>query len=89
MTPNSLSQMLERRSKAAGIRNVNPHLLRHTFAFTWARAGGPLHALQSLLGHSTPHMSLRYGRMASTDAGDLHKQFSSVERLGLRFREKR
>lgn len=83
-----LGQLLERRSQEAKIRRVHPHLLRHTFALSWARSGGPLQGLQTLLGHSKPTMSLRYGRMASEEAAELHRQYSPVERLGLRFREK-
>jgi len=34
-------------------RNVGPHLLRHSFARNWKRAGGSLESLQKILGHSS------------------------------------
>ena len=83
----SLEALIDRRARAAGIRHCSVHMMRHSFAVSWAKAGGPLHALQTLLGHSTPTMSMRYGRMASTEAADLHKQYSPVDRLGLRLRD--
>ncbi len=89
LTWDALRRLLERRAAEAKIRHIHPHLMRHTFAFNWARAGGPLHALQTLMGHERPDMSLRYGRMASTDAAELHKQYSPIERLNLRFRDKK
>lgn len=86
LTTWGLYRLLRRRARQAGVSGVHPHKFRHTFALAWAKAGGPLHALQSLLGHATPYMSLRYGRMASEEAALLHRQYSPVERLGLRFR---
>jgi site-specific recombinase XerD len=83
----SLEALIDRRAKAAGIRHCSVHMMRHSFAVSWAKNGGPLHALQTLLGHTTPTMSMRYGRMASTEAADLHKQYSPVDRLGLRLKD--
>lgn len=89
LSVDSVETMLMRRSKEAGIRHVWPHLMRHTFAVTWCEAGGPLNALQSLLGHERPDMSMRYAEIGSERAGKHHKEFSPVERLNLRFREKK
>ncbi len=89
MNPRALSLMLERRARQAGIRHVWPHLLRKTFAVEWCRAGGPINGLQALLGHSTAHMSMYYAAMHSTEAAALHREFSPVDRLNLRIREKR
>ncbi len=88
LTRFGLRQMIERRCQEAGLRHVWPHLLRHTFALTFAEAGGPLNALQALLGHSTPAMSMWYGQMASERAVKAHRAYSPIERLGLRFRDK-
>lgn len=89
ITESAIQQMLRRRSREAGIRHVNPHLLRHTMTRDWCRAGGPLHALQTLLGHSSPIMTLRYGTMFSNDTTELHRQYSPVERLKVRTRNRK
>jgi integrase/recombinase XerD len=44
--------------------NATIHDLRHTFGVSAARAGVPIVRLQKLLGHSTPHMTLRYMKHA-------------------------
>lgn len=64
LTYSGLRMLFRRLQERTGIR-VHPHLLRHTFALWWVTAGGSLHELQALLGHSSPAMSLQYGRMVS------------------------
>lgn len=44
--------------------NATLHDLRHTFGVHAAQAGVPLVRLQKLLGHTTPHMTLRYMKHA-------------------------
>jgi integrase len=44
--------------------NVTIHDLRHTFGVHCAQAGVPIARLQKLLGHATPHMTLRYMKHA-------------------------
>lgn len=46
--------------KAADIDDATPHDARHTFGVHAAQAGVPIVRLQKLLGHATPHMTLRY-----------------------------
>ena len=41
------------------------HQLRHTYATTLVNAGMSLQALMSLLGHSSPEMTIRYAQLAS------------------------
>lgn len=83
-SPNTLYQMIERRVRQAGLSAAGVHRFRHSFALHWAASGGPLHALQALLGHESPAMSLRYGRMAGVNTGELHRKHSPVEGLGLK-----
>ncbi len=40
--------------------NVTMHDLRHSFGVHCAQAGVPIVRLQKLLGHASPHMTLRY-----------------------------
>jgi integrase len=44
--------------------NVTIHDLRHTFGVHCAQAGVPIARLQKLLGHASPHMTLRYMKHA-------------------------
>lgn len=44
--------------------NVTIHDLRHTFGVHCAQSGVPIARLQKLLGHATPHMTLRYMKHA-------------------------
>jgi len=39
-TPSGIEQMLNRRSRAAGLGRINPHRLRHTSASRWLEGGG-------------------------------------------------
>src|SRR5665213_1186010 len=48
----------------AGLRKIGWHTLRHTFASHLAMRGAPLNAVQSLLGHSTITMTMRYAHVA-------------------------
>ena len=83
----SLEALIDRRARAAGIRHVSVHAMRHSFALSWCKNGGPLSALQTILGHSTPTMSLRYGRASSDVAMELHRQYSPIDRLNMRLRD--
>jgi len=47
-------------SRRAGLRRVQVHMLRHTYATHLAMAGVPLRTIQAWLGHSTAKMTERY-----------------------------
>lgn len=59
-----LKPRLANACKRAGLRPIGWHTLRHTFASHLAMAGVPLGAVQSLLGHSTITMTMRYAHLA-------------------------
>jgi len=54
--------------EAAGVRYMNPHQTRHTYAW-WIRQGGlDLEERQALLGHESPETTVRqYGRIEFED----------------------
>lgn len=81
---NSLYLLVKRHALQAGLQKGGLHKFRHTFALNWAETSGPLHGMQAILGHESPTMSLRYGRMAGAQTANLHREHSPVERLGLR-----
>lgn len=50
----SIQRLVKKYAKIARIdRNVNPHMLRHTFAVGFLKAGGNLRTLQRILGHTS------------------------------------
>ena len=64
-----LNTSLKERAQAAGIKGFHLHLLRHTAATRWLRAGGSEQGLMSVAGWSTRGMIDRYtGASASERA---------------------
>lgn len=55
---------LRRACKAAGLRPIGWHALRHTFASELVRRGAPIRAVQLLMGHATVQMTERYSHLA-------------------------
>ena len=53
-------RVFTRACELAKLHGVTLHDLRHTFGVHCAQAGVPIVRLQKLLGHATPHMTLRY-----------------------------
>jgi hypothetical protein len=54
----------DRACRHAGIVDFHFHDLRHTFASWLAMRGVPLATVSSLLGHTTPTMTLRYAHLS-------------------------
>jgi integrase len=65
-----LRHPLWRACRKAGLRPVQWHTLRHTFASHLVMRGVPLKAVQELLGHSTIQMTMRYAHLAPEVARD-------------------
>lgn len=55
---------LWRALKAAGLRRIGWHVLRHTFASQLATEGVSIYVVQALLGHATVQMTTRYAHLA-------------------------
>jgi integrase len=55
---------LQRACKAAGLRRIGWHALRHTFASELVRRGAAIRAVQLLMGHATVQMTERYSHLA-------------------------
>ena len=66
----TLRDELHRAADEAGIDDVVPHQLRHTYATALVNAGCSLRALMALLGHVSAEMSLRYGRLFDATVRD-------------------
>jgi integrase len=57
--------MIAERGAQAGLPNLHPHLLRHTFAHEWLAAGGNEGDLMQLMGWRSRAMLNRYGASAA------------------------
>jgi len=78
----NVQRILERLAKKAGLEGVrvSPHRLRHTSATLFVAFGGPLPALQELLGHSSLRTTEIYLHMAGS-LREIHAAASPVDRL--------
>ena len=56
--------------------HLHPHLVRHSGATAFVRAGGPLAVLQRALGHSTLRVTERYIHVDDTDLRTAYERFS-------------
>lgn len=61
-----LRRYFEKAMKRAGLRGFRFHDLRHTFASHFIMRTNDLPALQNILGHSTPAMTLRYAHLSKS-----------------------
>jgi integrase len=59
-----LSAALAKVCNRAGVRKIGWHTLRHTFASQLAMNGTPLNIVQTLLGHASIEMTMRYAHVA-------------------------
>jgi integrase len=61
---NEMKWPLWRACKAAGLRKIGWHVLRHTFASQLVMRGVPLKAVQELLGHRDIRTTMRYAHLS-------------------------
>lgn len=84
MKARGVQVMIRRLGQRAGLKNVrcSPHTFRHTFGTAALELGADLREVQSILGHSTLTMTLKYvATVGSEQAVKRHKQFSPVDNM--------
>ena len=79
MTPAGLRSLFRHRRRAnKGLRNANPHRLRHTFGADMARAGVRLPILQRMMGHADGKTTLQYINLSMADVASEYARAVAV-----------
>ena len=64
MTRQSVNYLIRVAGESAGLKNVHPHMLRHSCGYYLANTGVDLRTMQDYLGHRDPKHTVHYTRVA-------------------------
>ena len=65
MTRQAVNYLIRVAGESAGLKNVYPHMLRHSCGYYLANTGVDLRTMQDYLGHRDPKHTVHYTRVAS------------------------
>jgi site-specific recombinase XerD len=75
----TITRMINRAGRDAGLPHIHPHQLRHTLATQAINRGMTLEAIAALLGHRSLDMTLRYAKIANRTVAD--EYFAVTEKV--------
>lgn len=76
LTSRSVQRIVKDCAKKAGIvKDVHPHMLRHSFATDLLSNGADIRSVQSMLGHSSITTTQIYTHVTNRQLKDIHKKF--------------
>ena len=64
MTRSAVNYLMRVAGESAGLKNVHPHMLRHSCGYYLANTGVDLRTMQDYLGHRDPKHTVHYTRVA-------------------------
>src|SRR5258708_5373227 len=73
MTRSAVNYLMSVAGKVAGLKNVHPHMLRHSCGYYLANTGVDLRTMQDYLGHRDPKHTVHYTRVAGRRFAGLWK----------------
>jgi len=77
-----IQEMIYRRSKAAGLNRIHPHMFRHACAVNLLQNGMDIDSVMKYLGHETITVLQGYLKsLKSENASELHKKYSPAAKF--------
>jgi integrase len=79
----TVSKVWHRLRQKAGLPQLRLHDLRHSFASFLVNDGRTLYEVQQILGHSTPHVTMRYAHLSTRTLQDASNSASvKIKKMG-------